>query len=237
MKQLLKDQVFFKLDELMTRKVIKAQISRFDNSPYWYKVSYKPFIGKFDETRGNSSIDAWAERVACIYSWLPKIPLKSFKLEQNFLQETLNILTELESIYYDAELETIGTTSYHGYKYHGETIFPSYKGYYDTSIREFLQPSGFLLHQEPNLDTQLSSTTKLLHFMCPNLFPIFDTKVCKQLFNTTRKTFERYHAYVFGLQKFLQEGESAPYINTIANQMDLSPLYIIDFVIFNMNDQ
>lgn len=38
------------------------------------------------------------------------------------------------------------------------------------------------MHQDPNFDSQLSSTKKVLHFMCPNLFPVFDRKVCKKLF-------------------------------------------------------
>lgn len=169
-----------------------------------------------------------------VYSWLPKIPLKSFALDGDTLQVNIDRLSELESIFYDAELSTIGRTAYLGSLYHGETIFSSYKGYYDTAIREFLVPAGYVIHKEPNLNTQLSSITKLLHFMCPYLFPIFDTKVCKQLFDTTRQTYERYLMYVFGLQQFLQQSEIGQYIKSLANKMDLSPLYIIDLVIFNL---
>lgn len=152
------------------------------------------------------------------------------------LQANIDRLSKLELIFYDAELATIGITVYLGSLHHGETIFSSYKGYYDVAIREFLTPAGYLIHKEPNLDTQLSSITKLLHFMCPSLFPIFDTKVCKQLFGTPRQTYERYHMYVFGLQRFLQETEVGSYILSLAKEMDLSPLYIIDLVIFNVED-
>jgi hypothetical protein len=169
-----------------------------------------------------------------VYSWLPKIPLKSFALEDDMLQVNINKLSELESIFYEAKLSTIGRTTYLGSLYSGETIFSSYKEYYDIAIREFLVPAGYVIHKEPNLNTQLSSITKLLHFMCPHLFPIFDTKVCKQLFGTTRQTYERYHIYVFGLQQFLQQSEVGSYILSLAEKMELSPLYIVDLVILNL---
>jgi hypothetical protein len=131
-------------------------------------------------------------------------------------QANIKRLSELELTFHGAQFLTIGKTAYLGSQYHGETIFPSYKGYYDTAIRELLIPAGYLLHKVPKINTQLSSTTKLLHFMLPNLFPIFDTKVCKQLFGTTHQTYEKYHAYVFELQQFLEQSHVASYINSIA---------------------
>ncbi len=226
--------VYLKLNEILTYEAIDTQISKFTSDSYWYKQSYRQFIKRFRETRGETDIGIWAERLALVYSWLPKIPLKSFALDDDMLQVNIDRLSELESTFYDVELSTIRRTAYLGSLYHGETIFSSYKGYYDTAIREFLVPAGYVIHKEPNLNTQLSSITKLLHFMCPYLFPIFDTKVCKQLFDTTRQTYERYLMYIFGLQQFLQQSEIGQYIKSLANKMDLSPLYIIDLVIFNL---
>lgn len=225
-----------KIKDLLTYEAIDLQIDRLNNDAHWYKQSYKRFIKRFNETRGEVEIGAWVERIALVYSWLPKIPLNSFALDTNKLQLNIDRLTELESIFYDAKLVTIGRTVYLGSMYHGETILSSYKGYYDVAIREFLYPAGYILNQKPNLDTQLSSSTKLLHFMCPSLFPIFDTKVCKRLFGTTRQTYARYHMYVFELQQFLQETEVGAYIRDVADKMDTSPLYIIDLVIFNKDD-
>ncbi|WP_374722892.1 hypothetical protein [Peribacillus tepidiphilus] len=232
----MREAILLRLEEILTYEAIDNQISSLNKDSYWYNQSYRQFIKRFKETRGEATIGVWAERVALVYSWLPKIPLKSFALDTDTLQGNIDRLSELESIFYDAELSTIGRTAYLGSLYHGETIFSSYKGYYDTAIREFLIPAGFLIHKQPNLDTQLSSITKLLHFMCPYLFPIFDTKVCKQLFDATRQTYERYHMYVFGLQEFLQRSDVGAYVLSIADKMDLSPLYIIDLVIFNAED-
>lgn len=224
------------MHDIVTNEEIDNQIGRLNNESYWYKQSYSQFLKRYKETRGETNIGVWAERVALVYSWLPKIPLNSFAIDTDLLQVYIDRLSELESTFYDAELATIERTAYLGSSYHGETIFSSYKGYYDVALREFLTPAGYIIHKEPNLDTQLSSTTKLLHFMCPSLFPIFDTKVCKQLFGTTRQTYERYHMYVFCLQQFLQETKVGSYILSLAKEMDLSPLYIIDLVIFNVED-
>lgn len=230
----LAENVLLKMHEIVTYEAIDNQIGRLNNESYWYKQSYSQFLRRFKETRGEADSGIWAERVALVYSWLPKIPLKSFALDADTLQVNIDRLTELESIFYDAELVTIGITAYLGSLHHGETIFSSYKGYYDVALREFLTPAGYIIHKEPNLDTQLSSITKLLHFMCPSLFPIFDTKVCKQLFGTTRQTYERYHMYVFGLQQFLQQSKIGTYIQSLAKELNLSPLYMIDLVIFNV---
>lgn len=96
----------------------------------------------------------------------------------------------MESTFYDADLSLIGRTAFHGYQYSGEIIFPSYKGYYDTSIREFLEHTGYLLHKVPNLITQLSSTTKLLHLRVHiyslSLIQKFVTTFSKQLIKPTK---------------------------------------------------
>jgi hypothetical protein len=168
--------VYLKLNEILTYEAIDTQISKFTSDSYWYKQSYRQFIKRFRETRGETDIGIWAERLALVYSWLPKIPLKSFALDDDMLQVNIDRLSELESTFYDVELSTIGRTAYLGSLYHGETIFSSYKGYYDTAIREFLVPAGYVIHKEPNLNTQLSSITKLLHFMCPYLFPFLIQK-------------------------------------------------------------
>jgi hypothetical protein len=227
-----RELLLFTLNKLLDYDSISLQLSKL-NEPHWYKYSYKTFIKRFKDTSGEISLETWTERVALIYSWLPRIPLSSFTLETHDLIALTSKLTELESIYYDAELALIGRTAYLGSDFHGENIFPSYKGHYDLSIREFLEPAGKLLHGKINIDTQLSSTTKLLHFMCPHLFPIFDTKVCKQLFGTTHQTYGKYHEYLFSLQEFLREEEMGQYIINIAREKNLSPLYIVDLVLFN----
>lgn len=229
----LKSLALRRLHEILKCKTIETQLSQLSNSNHWYKHTYLQFIKRFDETRGEKDMGLWLERVALVYSWLQKIPLTAFSLNTEELQKYINELSDLELMFYDAQLLTIGKSAYLGSKYHGEAIFLSYNGSYDISIREFLKPAGTILHRKSNLDTQLSSTTKLLHFMCPNLFPIFDSKVCKKIFEA-KQSYARYHAYVFALQEFLeQQSEVSSYIVSIAQEMGVSPLYIIDYMVFN----
>lgn len=219
-----------KLRPLLSKESADNQIKNFNEDNYWYKL----FLEKFQATRGSNHVDTWIERVALMYSTLPTIPPRVFSSNDKELQEQMNILTELESYYFEAQLETIGKTSYLGSDpdFHREIIFPSYNGSLDSSIRHFLYPAGKIIHQDPNFDSQLSSTTKLLHFMCPNLFPIFDRKVCKKLFGSEYQSYKRYHQYVFLLQSFLQETYEGRYICEQASKMSVSPLYIVDLVLF-----
>lgn len=106
--------VCLKLNEILTYEAIDTQISKFTSDSYWYKQSYKQFIKRFRETRGETDIGIWAERLALVYSWIPKIPLKSLALDGDTLQVNIDRLSELESIFYDAELSTIGRAAYLG---------------------------------------------------------------------------------------------------------------------------
>lgn len=171
-------RVFLKLDELLTQKVIDQRIEVFTTMNYWYKHSYPVFKKRFDKTREMESAEAWVERTTLIYSWLPTIPLNSFVLREDKLDEAKKRLTELESVFFDADLSTIGKSIYSTRLGREESIFPSYKSHPALAIRDFLKPASELIHIAFNQNTQLSSTTKLLHFMCPELFPIFDRKVC-----------------------------------------------------------
>lgn len=124
-----------KLRQLLSKESADNQIKNFNEDNYWYKL----FIEKFQATRSSNHVDAWIERVALMYSTLPTIPPRVFSSNDKELQEQMNILTELESYYFEAQLETIGKTSYLGsdLDFHGEIIFPSYNGSPDSSIRHF----------------------------------------------------------------------------------------------------
>lgn len=226
---IVENPVLLKLEELMTRNKIEEKVKIFKDKDYWYKHSYGTFIKRFDETRGRATSEAWTERTALVYSWLPRIPLQSFNLKPEDLNKIINSLTKLEAIYFDADLSNIGNIKFSNQ----ETIFSLYKGCSNLSIKKFLELGGRLLHSEARLNTQLSSTTKLLHFMCPGLFPIFDTKVCNKIFGTNYQTYDRYNTYIFSLQQYLEEGTEAAHIKEIANNLGVSPLYIIDLVIFD----
>lgn len=224
------EKVYLKLDEILEKEKIETLISKYDENSYWYKSTYKKFINIFNETRGNKDIEEWAVRTALVYSWLPTIPLKAFSLDEATIKNHIFELEKLESRFYNKDLALIEITYDSNIK---ESVLSSQKRDSNIKISEFFLHAGYMIHKEPRLNTQLSSVTKLLHFMCPFLFPIFDTKVCLQIFGTKYQTYDKYFIYLLGVQQYLKKGKSNSYVKELARERNVSPLYIMDLVIFN----
>jgi hypothetical protein len=69
--------------------------------------------------------------------------------------------------------------------------------------------------------------------MLPDLFPIFDANVCRAIFGNDRvEDYNKYHAYLFALQDYLEYDPSADAIFELAAQIKLPPLRIVDVVLF-----
>jgi len=84
-------------------------------------------------------------------------------------------------------------------------------------------------------DTRLNlpTTTKLLHFMLPELFPIFDSNVCKALYGNDRvEDYNKYHAYIFALLDFLEYEPEAGVLFRAAQDTKLPLLRVVDLVLF-----
>ena len=67
--------------------------------------------------------------------------------------------------------------------------------------------------------------------MFPELFPIFDTKVCQMLFGNKHYSYNKYCAYIFALQDFLRNNSE---IINIALENEMSPLRLVDLILFSI---
>lgn len=125
---------------------------------------------------------------ALLSSWLPSIPNPT--LDNQAIEE----MVFLEGVFYLAILENVGIESFLGAmntKHHGEMIFDT-KDRPPVLIKTFLEYADRITNISGRWEGILSTTTKLLHFMCPQLFPIFDEKISKIVFGN-KQTYARYH--------------------------------------------
>jgi hypothetical protein len=232
-------QAYSRLGELLTKEnIINAMIffeqkKQNDNNDYsekvaWYSVSYPIFLKRYEETRGSSDINIWAERVALLSSWLPTIPNPALN------EKAIDEMVFLESIFHHARLEEVGVESYLGDMntvHHGEMIF-------DTNdcppvlLKTFLENADRITNLNERWKHTIPTTTKLLHFMCPHLFPIFDNKVSSVLFGK-KPDYGRYHSYIFALRELLQKGSEFELLREIAKEKNVSVIRVVDIVLFN----
>lgn len=240
------EQAPHSLRQLLTRERVEAALSSIikseqnacpqdkDDRGYWYSKSYPVFLKRFDETRSNNkSESAWIERTACVFSWIPRIPV--VRLDENALFD----LAELENLLSTSKLWEIGTESYLGGLndpimgiHHGERIFGTGAGNLPVLIKEFVKLANSILNYGEER-CNFPTTTKLLHFMFPNLFPIFDSNVCQALYGNARvEEYNKYHAYIFSLQDFLRDEPVTEAIFRVAQETKLPVLRVVDLVLF-----
>lgn len=205
-----------------------------DDRSYWYSKSYPVFLRRFAETRTNNLDEsAWVERTAYVFSWIPRIPVVRMDME------AIGGLAYLENLFHSSKLWDIGTESYLGGLndpimgiHHGERIFGTGFGRPPVLIKQFVQLANSVLNYG---DTRLNfpTTTKLLHFIFPDLFPILDSNVCKALYGNDRvEDYSKYHAYMFALQDFLEYEPEAGALFRVAQDAKLPLLRIVDLVLF-----
>ncbi len=204
-----------------------------DKRKHWYRVSYPEFIKVFEDTQNLSGQDKWIPRLACIYSWLARIPTPCFE-EQVFRE-----LDGLEMEYKKHKLWECGTDAWLGglgtpeQVHHGEFIFQNDKGY-PAIIRHFLVAANKLLNNSNNWASNAPTVTKLLHFTFPNLFPIFDRNINKRIFGSHHFNYARYHGYVFGLKFFLEKNPKL--VNWLIGQ-NLNPVRVIEQTVFENRNE
>lgn len=198
---------------------------------YWYNKSYIEFLRRFAETKSNNDKESvWIERTAYVYSWIAKIPVARLD------KQAIKNMAELENCFSSSKLWEIGNASYLGGLndpiraiHHGEKIFGDHMP--PVVIKDFLKDANSILNYG-NSNLNLPTSTKLLHFLFPDLFPIFDSKVCKTLYgNGTSTNYIKYHAYVFALQDFLKKPE-AQELFKLVEKTELPILRVIDIVLF-----
>ncbi|MEK5645853.1 hypothetical protein BK138_32225 [Paenibacillus rhizosphaerae] len=236
------DQALASLKEILTHdRISNSHIFYDQKTPkdkddrgYWYSKSYPVFLKRFTETRSNNhDLSAWVERTAYVFSWIPRIPV--VRLDEN----SIRALAELEGIFQSCRLWEIGTESYLGGLndpingiHHGERIFGTGFGRPPLLIKELIQLANSVLNFGENR-LNLPTTTKLLHFMFPELLPIFDKNVCKALYgNSLVEDYYKYHAYIFSLQDYLENEPEAQVIFDIARSTKMPVLRIVDQLLF-----
>lgn len=229
-----------KLTELLSRENIIKTIKSYDNKisyqpinhsdkTVWYAKSYPVILKGFARTRGLSDETIWVERIALISSWLPTIP------NPNLNKEAIQDMMYLEGIFNEVKLETIGIESYLGEMntvHHGEIIFDTAENRPPVLIKSFLETADRVTNLSGRWHGTLSTTTKLLHFMCPHLFPIFDKKISSILFNG-KQNYINYHNYIFALHEFLHNADETVLLKKISEEKDISIIRTVDIILFN----
>jgi len=197
----------------------------------WYLYSYPVFIGLFSQTAKDNQRSAWVQRIACVFSWIARIPTP------NLDETVLETLTKIANTYQKEKLWQIGTESFLGgqgnqdrLRHHGERMFGADIAKTPAVLRDYLEPANKLLNNSDHWEKNLPTTTKLLHFMCPYLFPILDNRITKVLSIGKIPSYVNYHAYTFALQGFLVESK------TMIAELEASgvnPLRLIDVILLN----
>ncbi|WP_077622359.1 hypothetical protein [Sediminibacillus massiliensis] len=188
----------------------------------WYHESYPLIIATFNNTRGQQQKGRWVARLALTSSWVPTIPTPA--LEEQAMTE----LSRLEMKYFNRKLEEINVGEQEEEKYfdigNAEPIM----------LKVFLQLADRIVNGGGNWDRSISSTTKVLHFMCPGLFPMFDGNINQIIYGNKSFNYPKYHGYVFALREFLQTSSQTGKIKKLAEKEQLSLIRMTDILLFHM---
>jgi hypothetical protein len=197
---------------------------------YWYSISYPVILNRFEQTRGSTALEAWIERVGLISSWISSIPAP--KLNGHAIED----LVYLENKFYKLKLEEVRVESYLGdigTIHHGEMIFEADGERPPVLIKNFLQMADQIVNLEGRWDSTFPTTTKLLHFMCPHLFPIFDKNINNIIYDGGTLTYPKYHCYVFSLREYLQTTDNIDLLKKLAKEEQVSLIRLVDIILFN----
>jgi hypothetical protein len=224
-----------RLDVLINESaLIKLEniIANLNGKEKWYQISYPSIIRYFYETRGKTSINEAVLRIACVSSWIPAI------LKSDFHEESIKKIAYFENLYSNCNLWEIGSESYLGGmhqkglgKYHGSRIFPIQSDNCPYLLKDYLEPIANILNSSDRWENTISTTSKYLHFMLPDLFPIFDKNVCKILFDSEINNEIKYSRYIFALQDVLNR---KTFVLNYAKDHNISPLKVIDNILFHV---
>jgi hypothetical protein len=220
---LLNESALKRLDEVL---------SNLEGRDKWYQLSYPSIIQHFQKTKGDLSIPSNVLRISCVSSWIPAV------LKSNIEIETLKRISYFEDLYKNSKLWEIGTESYLGgiykpglEKYHGMRIFAVQSDNSPYLLKDYLEPVARLLNSSDRWQTTISTSSKYLHFMLPNLFPIFDKTLCNRLFRKEAIDDVTYSVYIFALQDVLVKKK---FILEYAAERNISPLRVIDNILFHI---
>lgn len=217
------DKAQMNLKQKVTRDTIDYSLRNQDQQPIdlWYQQSYTLILQRFSAgcEAFPTQMDQWIERKAWVGSWLPTI------LKGEINQADVALLAELESKYRTIKIVDMTTDSLSTFNW-------------EEDIYKFLEASDKILNGNGNGNwhENVSSTSKLMHFMCPQLFPIMDAVVCKEIISVKARNnrHRHYFDYFSALIGFLEEDVALKeYIVKISTEQKVSVLRIIDLVIFS----
>lgn len=203
----------------------------YQDKSHWYTISYPVIVKLFEETRYEQTESDWIKRLAMIGSWLPTI------INPNLSAEAIDDLQWLEEHFHLVELEEVGVESYLGNVGtvdHGQRIFSTIQ-LPPVLINDFVKATHRITSTTDNFDSNLSTTTKILHFMHPHLFPIYDMKIHNQLFKG-KQSYSKYHIYIFALREWLEDHKESilPLLQEIAARHEVSVIRVVDHTLFNL---
>lgn len=185
----------------------------------WYQQSYSLILERFalPSNKFEKPMNQWIERKAWVGSWLPTI------LKGEINETDIMNLSKLESKYRNFEIINLNMDEI-SMKEWEEIIF------------KFLQVSNKILYGDANWHKTVASTSKLLHFMCPHLFPIMDKVVLEEIISarSSYNMYKNYVDYFAALFQFLEDDQPLKkHLMKISSQRKESVLRIIDLVIFS----
>ena len=215
--------------EYLEKKKSAANTKVYHDKNRWYQYSYPKILKRFQETTNAAPYDCWIERIAWVYSWIPSISAGGMD------EEAMDKLSQLERHFCTFKLEDIqlkSNTDSTCSELHGEMFFCSSSNMNPTPIKEFVILADKILHVNGSWHTTLSTTTKLLHFTFPGLFPIYDSKISILLFGGKIRSYKHYHEYLLALREFLQSSEFAHTIKREAEKEGVTSVRLVEMLLF-----
>lgn len=195
----------------------------------WYYASYPVILTRYEQTKNLPIQECWIERIAWVYSWIGQIPAGGLD------REAMYALSEIESRFAEATLQNIDVESYTGSTFpelQGETLFSSFGEGDPVPIKEFVILADKILQVSGSWSTTLSTSTKLLHFTFPGLFPIYDSNISNLLFGGKTRDYKQYHAYIMAMREFIMTSELMPVIKREAKSEGITEVRLLEMLLF-----
>lgn len=186
-----------KIEQYITAQVVESEAGIGD-------VGDDRVARVFAATREELSVSSWCERLACLADG--RAPSVSPD------RRALIFLAELEEMFGEWDLSQIETDVYRewrsaeeGGRHYEERIFAASDHTFPILVRTFLELADRMLHENGHWEYTLPETTRLLHYMCPGLFPIWTPAIGRLLYGTDQPGYHKYHGYVFALRDFFHD--------------------------------
>lgn len=152
-----------------------------------------------------------------------------------FNKEAMKELSILEDQFRGTSLDgqfVVSAQDHISFDKQGEVLLNSQDESVLVPMKQFVILADQIIHLNGSWNTTISTTTKLLHFTFPNLFPIYDSRIHNSLFGGKYKTYKNYQAYVLAIMIFLNNPDIHPYIREQAELKKVSLIRFVEMVLF-----